>query len=101
MTELDTKAAELMQKMDVADLRTQLAVAETFARELKADWTDKREVLLLATQLIDEAEKFKQRAEAAEAQLALVERYGADQWRRGNAGREPQEFGEWQHEVQP
>lgn len=23
------------------------------------------------------------------------ERYGADQWRRGNAGKEPQEFSEW------
>jgi len=34
------------------------------------------------------------------AQLALVERYGADQWRRGNAGREPQEFAEWRREVQ-
>lgn len=30
--------------------------------------------------------------------LTTVERYGADQWRRGNAGREPQEFGEWRRE---
>lgn len=30
------------------------------------------------------------------------ERYGADQWRRGNAGKEPQEFEEWQREqAQP
>jgi len=27
--------------------------------------------------------------------LALVERYGADQWRRGNAGKDPQDFEEW------
>ena len=33
------------------------------------------------------------------AQLALVERYGADQWRRGNAGQEPQEFAEWRQET--
>ena len=60
-----------------------------------------------------------QRAEAAEAQamelrLALgatveranrlaiwADRFGADQWRRGNAGKEPQEFDEWQKETQP
>ena len=30
--------------------------------------------------------------------LAKVERYGADQWRRGNAGKEPQEFDEWRRE---
>ena len=30
--------------------------------------------------------------------LALADRYGADQWRRGNAGQEPQEFDEWQRE---
>ena len=41
------------------------------------------------------------RAEAAETTLALADRYGADQWRRGNAGKEPQEFSEWQKEVQP
>ena len=27
-----------------------------------------------------------------------VDRYGADQWRRGNAGKEPQEFDEWRRE---
>ena len=33
-------------------------------------------------------------------QLRLqVERYGANQWRRGNAGQEPQEFSEWQREI--
>lgn len=32
---------------------------------------------------------------------ALVERYGADQWRRGSAGKDPQEFDEWQKEAQP
>lgn len=100
-------------------LRAQIAATEALARELKADWTDKREVLLLATRLVDEAEKFKQRAEAAELELshlrpewqamqqerdaavALTNRYGADQWRRGNAGQEPQEFAEWQKEAQP
>ena len=30
-----------------------------------------------------------------------IESYGADQWRRGNAGKEPQEFEEWQREAQP
>ena len=34
-----------------------------------------------------------------DALLANVERYGADQWRRGNAGQEPQEFEEWQKET--
>ena len=33
-----------------------------------------------------------------DAQLALVERFGADQWRNGNAGRDPQEFEEWRRE---
>lgn len=37
------------------------------------------------------------RLDEALDKLALVERYGADQWRAGNAGREPQEFAEWQH----
>ncbi len=32
--------------------------------------------------------------------LAKVERYGADQWRRGNAGKEPQEFDEWKREQE-
>ena len=41
------------------------------------------------------------RAEAAETTLALADRYGADQWRRGNAGKDPQEFAEWQKEAQP
>lgn len=41
------------------------------------------------------------RAEAAEATLALADRYGADQWRRGNAGKDPQGFSEWQKEAQP
>ena len=31
--------------------------------------------------------------------LASIERYGADQWRRGNAGKDPQEFAEWQREI--
>ena len=30
---------------------------------------------------------------------ALIEHYGADQWRRGNAGKEPQEFEEWRREA--
>ena len=77
--------------------------------------------------LVDAAESAMHRADAAESALrlatgskgsttvvmsldvyekmldlqALVERYGADQWRRGNAGREPQEFDEWQKEAQP
>lgn len=37
--------------------------------------------------------------QAAEAKLALVDRYGADQWRHGNAGRDPQEFDEWQRQL--
>ena len=71
MSELDTKAAELMAKMEAAE-----ADAET-------------------------ANYYAKRALVAEAKLALVERYGADQWRRGNAGQEPQEFDEWQKEAQP
>jgi hypothetical protein len=46
------------------------------------------------------AEEWRVRAEAAEAKLTLVERYGADQWRRGNAGKEPQEFNEWQRDLE-
>lgn len=46
-----------------------------------------------------------ERAKAAEQQLSLanslVERYGVDQWRRGNGGQDPQEFEEWQQEAQP
>jgi len=30
--------------------------------------------------------------------LADADRYGADQWRKGNAGKEPQEFDEWRRE---
>lgn len=33
--------------------------------------------------------------------LAEVEHFGADQWRNGNAGKDPQEFAEWQKETQP
>ena len=36
-----------------------------------------------------------------DALRAQADRYGADQWRRGNAGQEPQEFSEWQRKVQP
>ena len=36
-----------------------------------------------------------------DALRALVDRYGADQWRRGNAGKDPQEFAEWRKEAQP
>ena len=38
--------------------------------------------------------------DAPEVKLTLVERYGADQWRRGNAGKEPQEFNEWQRDLE-
>lgn len=34
-------------------------------------------------------------------QLALVESYGADQWSRGNRGRDPEEFAEWQRRTHP
>jgi len=35
-------------------------------------------------------------------ELAIwTDRYGADQWRRGNAGKDPQEFAEWRKEAQP
>ena len=30
-----------------------------------------------------------------------ADRYGADQWRRGNAGQEPQDVDEWPKEAQP
>ena len=36
-----------------------------------------------------------------DALRAQADRYGVDQWRRGNAGQEPQEFSEWQRKVQP
>jgi len=67
----------------------------------------------------DEYVNLRKRAEAAEAaalQLRLdlgsaversnrlaiwTDRYGADQWRRGNAGKDPQEFAEWRKEAQP
>jgi hypothetical protein len=57
--------------------------------------TDRREATDLWTIQLRE-----QQLRELRAQLALVERYGADQWRRGNAGREPQEFAEWRREVQ-
>lgn len=37
-------------------------------------------------------------ADVYSERLGLVDRYGADQWRRGNAGKEPQEFEEWRLE---
>jgi hypothetical protein len=56
-------------------------------------------------QIEDELNTYRRGVMAAqghlEAKLALVERYGADQWRRGNAGKDPQEFEEWRREVQP
>lgn len=41
----------------------------------------------------------KARAEQAEAALTLVERYGAEQWRLGNKGADPEEFSEWQQRI--
>jgi len=52
----------------------------------------------IADELVAERDSLRQRAEAAEAKLAFVGRYGADQWRRGNAGQEPQDFEEWRRE---
>ena len=74
--------------------------------------------------MAQELQETRQRAEAAESALRLaskapnkgstavtvlldvwaehytsIDRYGADQWRRGNAGQEPQEFDEWQRDV--
>ncbi len=45
--------------------------------------------------LLRRKEQFEGEAIRLRGQLALVDRYGADQWRNGNAGREPQEFEEW------
>jgi len=44
--------------------------------------------------LIDAAENY----DKALDKLVLANRYGADQWRRGNAGKDPQEFEEWRRE---
>ncbi len=38
--------------------------------------------------------------ERIKALLVDVERYGADQWRNGNAGKDPQEFAEWRKEQE-
>jgi len=78
---------------DVYGKRAEAAERERDAWKQEAD--DERKSMRSAVRVMQE------RAEAAEAQLALVDRYGADQWRRGNAGQEPQEFGEWQKEAQP
>lgn len=78
-----------------------------------------REIADAMKKLVTDRDEWKKRAEAAEAaalQLRLdlgsaversnrlaiwTDRYGADQWRRGNAGKDPQGFSEWQKEAQP
>lgn len=47
--------------------------------------------------LIDAAENY----DKALDKLVLANSYGADQWRRGNAGKDPQEFAEWRKEAMP
>ena len=75
--------------------------AEARVEELEADWLEKNDILTQTAKVMEFAEEFKARAETAEALLTLADRYGADQWRRGNAGQEPQEFDEWRREAQP
>lgn len=52
---------------------------------------DKTDALIL----IDAAENY----DKALDKLVLANRYGADQWRRGNAGKDPQDFEEWRREA--
>ncbi len=109
-------ADELRQSTDLYDDELNLSVIVYRCGACGAAWAgDPVHWVDLAKQLT----AMRQRAEAAEAKLlelrlalgAAVERanrlaiwadrYGADQWRRGNAGQEPQEFDEWQKEAQP
>ena len=67
----------------------------------------RRNVELLARAETAEAAALQLRLDLGSAversnRLAIwTDRYGADQWRRGNAGKDPQGFSEWQKEAQP
>ena len=84
-------------KAQLASLRTELAtMAELNAsqREILTTVAAERDALVARKDL-----------DAAHAAAATfddlrpdIDRYGADQWRRGNAGKDPQEFEEWRRE---
>lgn len=69
----------LLLQRRIAELEAQLATAWRNLEDAQADAAAEAE-----------------RARRAEAQLAEVGAYGADQWRRGHRGKDPQEFEEWQ-----
>ena len=80
-------------EMLALEMRDRMAAAAALANSYAAtNETQRRRI----DDLLAKLAAANARAEAAEAQLALVERYGADQWRRGNSGKEPQELHEWQ-----
>ena len=75
-------------EQQLRDLRAQLATAIARAEAAEAQAMELR-LALGAT------------VERANRLAIWADRFGADQWRRGNAGKEPQEFDEWQKETQP
>lgn len=85
MSTIDDKARELGALMDAADLRQQLAAVEAALR-LATNSTPGR-----GTGVWVPLDKWTELH-------AQIDRYGADQWRSGNAGREPQEWDEWRQE---
>ncbi len=103
------KAERWMRQMETS-------YADLTEQERESDREQADKVILKIRHLLEGAilaEVYGPRLEASEAQalqlrldlgaaveranrLAIwTERYGADQWRRGNAGKEPQEFDEW------
>jgi hypothetical protein len=64
------EAAQQKERADTAERK--LAEAQARIKELEDDWLDNRDVLLQTAMVIDAAEGFKARADAAEAQLAQL-----------------------------
>lgn len=111
MSVIDDKARELGALMDAADLQVQLTAATQRADAAQS-------ALALATNSTPgrgtgvwvpldkwtelQAQLARKDLDAVHVAAATfenlrpdIDRYGADQWRNGNAGREPQEWDEW------
>ena len=106
----EKQLAIAVRTVELADENTELRVDQLIQRaeaaeELAASYAETNTVQRRRMEKLQaHVNAATQRTKAAEAQLAAtrtaIERYGADQWRRGNAGKDPQEFEEWQREQQ-
>jgi seryl-tRNA synthetase len=102
----DLTPEEQQRYLTAEELRTQLAerslVAEQLSMALHVKHTQLAAVTadrdVLALELFHLRSEWQAVTAERDQLRSQLERYGADQWRRGNAGKDPQEFEEWRRE---